>query len=275
MTYSYGTLPRRLPTARRAAQLDRGTPLGCGVCGVAATMPKAQQPPAAAAAAAAVGSAAAATGDAAESGAPGGLVWQPLPRVHVDDLPYERFLREFALPKQPFILEGASVGWAAAHRWPDLSYLAERVDPKQKVSYTTCKAPYEPEQEEEKRIAVGEALKRLRPPPLLDLAGLVFQDLEGPEPEPEPELPVRYIKTWDYVRGGGAKLQEDFTVPSIFDRSAEAISKQVVLGHSETDMKCVSKAISLSLSFCIRNLSHVTHFMADLGPFLAQVVVHW
>ena len=54
------------------------------------------------------------------------LAWQPLPRVHVDDLSYERFLREFALPKQPFILEGASAAWPATQRWQDLSYIAER-----------------------------------------------------------------------------------------------------------------------------------------------------
>jgi histone arginine demethylase JMJD6 len=167
------------------------------------------------------------------------LAWQPLPRVHVDDLSYERFLREFALPKQPFILEGASAAWPATQRWQDLSYIAERANPAQKVSYTTCKARWEPEQEKEKRVAIREALKRLRPPPPPDLSDLVFADLENePLPaEPEPDLPVRYIKTWDYVRGGTTELQEDFTVPSVFDRSADAISKQVVLGHSETDMK--------------------------------------
>lgn len=166
-----------------------------------------------------------------------GLVWQALPRVHIQELSYERFLREFALPKQPFILEGASAGWKAASRWADLSYLAERVNPKQKVSYTTCSARYKPEQEKETHLSAREALKRLRPPAVADLADLVYQDLEGLEPEPEPELPVRYIKTWDYVRGGAAKLQEDIVVPSIFDRSPDALSQQAVLGNSATDMK--------------------------------------
>lgn len=165
------------------------------------------------------------------------LVWQPLPRVHIQELSYERFIREFALPKQPFILEGASAGWQATRCWGDLSYLAERVNPKQKVSYTTCHARYQPHWEKEAKISAREALKRLRPPPVPDLADRIFQDLEGMEPEPEPELPVRYIKTWDYVRGGAAKLEEEITVPSIFDRSPKFLSHQPVLGNSATDMK--------------------------------------
>ena len=65
------------------------------------------------------------------------LVWQPLPRVRAGDLSYERFLREFALPKQPFILEGASEGWLAATRWVSLEHFQDpsRVNQKQRVSF--------------------------------------------------------------------------------------------------------------------------------------------
>ena len=38
----------------------------------------------------------------------GGLEWAPLPRVHISELPFERFLCEFALPRMPCII-GASL----------------------------------------------------------------------------------------------------------------------------------------------------------------------
>ena len=174
------------------------------------------------------------------------LEWAPLPRVHVSELSYERFLREFALPKRPCILVGASEGWAASERWGDLAYFrqADKVNQAQKVSLTTLKDPFHPEIEREKTVKLSTALDQLASAAAASAA---------PEPEPESTVAgqgtsavssastgantLRYIKTWDYVRGGSGSLQEDFSVPSLFDRSPTTLSEQAVLGNSKTDMK--------------------------------------
>jgi hypothetical protein len=173
--------------------------------------------------------------------------WQPLPRVHVKDLPYERFLREFALPRQPFILEGASTGWAAAACWRDPLYFLQdgRANPNHKVSFTTSKAPFKPDEERVKRLSVAAALRRLRVPPPAEINEKEQQQQQqqqqqqhGEEESTEvPPPSPRYIKTWDYVRGGSGALQQDFEVPMLFDRAPARLSAEPVLGCSATDMK--------------------------------------
>ena len=60
--------------------------------------------------------------DEVAAAAPPALKLLPLPRVKASELTYLTFLREFALPGKPFILEGVGDDWPARARWADPSY---------------------------------------------------------------------------------------------------------------------------------------------------------
>jgi len=149
---------------------------------------------------------------------------QPLPRVHVDELPYERFIQEFALPGIPFILEGCSERgqWPAAELWPDINYFLQHpaVNLEQQVNLVTTATPGPTKSDEfTVPMKLGEALR------------LLLLRRETPQDD------AVYIKTWDYVHGGSGELQADIGVPGLFDRAGPELAEQPVLGHSARSMK--------------------------------------
>ena len=142
----------------------------------------------------------------------------PLPVVDASTLTYERFLREFALPKQPCLLTNVGSSWAAK-AW-DVNYLLahDLVDESHKVHV----AHGRPGGAREVATSVGKALRGVAA-----VAAAADADVSAP----------CYLSAWDYVRGNSGALQEDFTVPRFFERAPAWLSSHVVLGNAATDMK--------------------------------------
>lgn len=140
-----------------------------------------------------------------------------LPRRRLADLTYETFLREFALPRQPLIIEDVGRDWPAASSWPDLAYFLSHagVDLEFEVSVN------EGDDVKERAISVGEAIRQL----------------QQREADPVQAQPPLYLSAWEYVRGGSGMLQDDFSVPALFDRSPRFLAEHAVLGCAAVDMK--------------------------------------
>ena len=148
-----------------------------------------------------------------------------LPREHISRLSYERFLREYALPRQPVIIEGVGAEWPAASAWCDLSYFLSHagVDLEHEVAVHEGGAGAD-----ELECSVGEALRRLQQRE--ESRGGAGGSGGGNEP------PL-YLSAWEYVRGGSEALQADFDVPPLFDRSPSWLAESAVLGSAAVDMK--------------------------------------
>jgi len=148
-----------------------------------------------------------------------------LPRVHIDELTYKRFLSDFALPRVPFILVGVGGDWPAAKRWHALDYFLNH--PGVALDYPVTVSVGE---DDEHETTVGEALRMLRD--------------RVAEAAAAPEVPIGgradaavYINAWDFVRGSSSALQEDFSVPSHFDRAPKWLAEHVVFGNAAVDLR--------------------------------------
>tara|TARA_B110001452_G_scaffold72825_1_gene58906 strand:- start:317 stop:997 length:681 start_codon:yes stop_codon:yes gene_type:complete len=145
-----------------------------------------------------------------------------LPRRRLADLTYETFLREFALPRQPLIIEGVGADWPAASSWPDLAYFLSHagVDLEFEVSVNEG----DRNGVQERVTSVGEAIRQL-------------QQREADHAGADGVKPPLYLSAWEYVRGGSGTLQDDFSVPALFDRSPRFLAEHAVLGCAAVDMK--------------------------------------
>jgi len=162
-----------------------------------------------------------------EWGDEGGLTWGEIPRVHINDMSYKRFLTEFALPRMPVIIVGAGDSWPALQKWRNVSYFLEHqgVTPtfeSPRAANLTSAGPYDLSREELNEVPAEEALRMLA---------------MRQEESDKPQKRRLYIKTWDYVHAGAGCLQKDFQVPSIFNKSPDSLSEQVVFGYAKRDMK--------------------------------------
>lgn len=143
----------------------------------------------------------------------------PLPIVDGATLTYARFLREYALPRQPCIITNIGRDWPAAKKWTSVRYFEDHdgVDLEHEVQM----AKGRPESAEEVSTTVGRALSTVRRTAKdVDWDGTPF-----------------YLSAWDYVRGNSGALQKDFTVPRFFERAPAWLANHVVLGNASTDMK--------------------------------------
>jgi len=171
--------------------------------------------------------------DGLQWGDKNGLDFQPIPKIHINDLSYERFIEEFALPRMPVLIVGAGDSWPALQKWRQVSYFLEHECANEcfssgRAANLTSAAPYDLTNEELSEVPADAALRMLQ------------ERQEAAEEKPDERNPRRlYIKTWDYVHAGAGALQEDFTVPSIFDKSPRCLTEQVVFGHSARDMKWI------------------------------------
>ena len=146
-----------------------------------------------------------------------------LPREDISGLSYERFLREYALPRQPVIIEGVGADWPAASAWCDLGYFLGHsgVDLEHEVTVSEGGAGAE-----ELECTVGEALRKLQQ----------REESSGGGGGGSGQAPL-YLSAWEYVRGGSEALQADFSVPPLFDRSPSWLAQNAVLGNAAVDMK--------------------------------------
>jgi len=135
----------------------------------------------------------------------------PLPVVDGATLTYERFLREYALPRQPCLITNLGPSWRAREWSAEYLLAHEGVDQTHRVHM----ADGPPQEAKERRTTVGKALEAVR------RAG---------------GRPV-YLSAWDYVRGNSGALQADFDVPRYFERAPAWLRENVVLGNAATDMK--------------------------------------
>ena len=139
-----------------------------------------------------------------------------LPIVDGATLTYEKFLREFALPKQPCIIRNLGADWAA-RRWSPEYFLAHKgVNMEHEV--TMADGPYGRSKEVETSV---EAALRL---------------IARRASDEEVNTPV-YLSAWDYVRGGSHALMDDFKVPAIFDRAPPWLASHAVMGNAAVDMR--------------------------------------
>jgi len=136
-------------------------------------------------------------------------------------LTFERYLREFALPGQPFIMTDVGADWQAAC-W-SLEYFLNhpRLAGDQECTVTVGALAGDATAPPERETTVAAALEELRARQQHDRAG----------------GNAMYLAAWDYVRGGSGALERDVTVPSIFDRSPVWLAQHPVLGNAATDMK--------------------------------------
>lgn len=130
-----------------------------------------------------------------------------LPREHISQLTYERFLREYALPRVPCVIEGVGADWPALGLWRRDYFLEhEGVDLDHTCSVSVG--------EEEREMTVGDALR----------------SMNGAGP------PV-YLSGWDYVRGNSRALAADFDVPGLFERTPSWLARHAIFGNAEHDMR--------------------------------------
>jgi hypothetical protein len=149
-----------------------------------------------------------------------------LPRVRMDELSYSRFLSEYALPRVPCIIEGVGADWPAADRWGSLDYFLTQAGVERGYPCTVSVGDVD-----EHETTVGEALRMLRE--------RVEQAASTPaEPDTGGASGERvYINAWDFVRGGSEALQQDFAVPSHFDRSPAWLAEHAVFGNAAVDLR--------------------------------------
>ena len=135
----------------------------------------------------------------------------PLPREHVSRLTYERFLREYALPRLPCIIEGVGSDWRALDRWrsPDYFLEHEGVDLEHVCSVSVGG--------KEREMTVGDALRSMHE----------RADADAPT----------YLSGWDYVRGGSRALADDFEVPGLFERTPAWLARHAIFGNADADMR--------------------------------------
>jgi hypothetical protein len=141
----------------------------------------------------------------------------PIPVVDGGTLTYERFLREFALPRQPCIIRNLGRKWRASKWCPTYLLSHAGVDTEHKV----YAADGFPEEARERKTTVGKALRNID-------QRTMDTDCDGSP---------YYLSAWDYVRGNSGALQEDFEVPRFFERAPAWLTSNVVLGNAATDMK--------------------------------------
>lgn len=133
----------------------------------------------------------------------------PLPTIDAATLTYERFLREFALPKQPCLITNVGTSWAARD-WSIEYFLShEGVDLEHEVSIAD--GGYAGSREVD--TTAGEALRLV-----LQRANEAAAAASAAEKGGSCSQPA-YLSAWNYVRGGSAALQNDFVVPSLFERA--------------------------------------------------------
>ena len=166
-----------------------------------------------------------------------------LPREHISNLTYERFLREYALPRQPLIIEGVGADWPAASAWGELSYFLSHAGVDREYEVTVHEGGAG---SEERECTVGEALSDLQQRE--ERCGSSSPPLCAPRRHHHPPRSRRCsrarragrtadLSAWDYVRGGSDALQRDFSVPPLFDRSPRWLAENAVLGCAAVDMK--------------------------------------
>lgn len=143
----------------------------------------------------------------------------PLPVVDGEKLTYERFLKEFALPRVPCLIKNVGLDWKAAKVW-SLDYFQKHPDISQSFEVECAEGPVSDQREV--TTTVGEALSR------------IAATGRGDKPF--------YLNAFPYVRASssGAEtstLQEDFVVPKYFERAPHWLNTHPVMGNAATDMK--------------------------------------
>lgn len=173
--------------------------------------------------------------------------FRELPRVPAASLTYARFLREFALPRQPFILTGVGEGWPANAWTPERLLAHPGVELAQPVTATVSGLAADGV---ERETTVGEALRELQ-----------ARRAGGARPGGG----AYYLSAWNYVRGGSGALQADFTVPPCFDRAPRWLAEHAVLGSAAQDMRWlyIGEAGSGSASHVDTNLSSAWLWVAE------------
>ena len=123
-----------------------------------------------------------------------GAGYLPLPVVDGATLTYARFIRDFALPRQPCIITNIGSDWPALSKWSiDYMLAHDGVDKGHKVQM----AIGPPESAAEHKRSVGKALKAVARSPA---------DVDR-NPTIEESTPF-YLSAWDYVRGNSGALQD-------------------------------------------------------------------
>ena len=147
--------------------------------------------------------------------------WSPLPEIDLakEHLSYERFLREFALPKQPCIIRNMGCDWSARSWSPEYFLNHPGVDLQQEASLTI--GSYSSPDQRELETTVGEALRNV-----------IKRRDEG-----QTDAPPVYLAAWNYVRANSAELQADFDPPTIFNRAPKWLTSHPVFGNSEVDLR--------------------------------------
>ena len=83
----------------------------------------------------------------------------PLPVVDGATLTYERFLLDYALPRQPCIIRNVGSDWPAASKWQTLGYFLDH--PGVDLDFEVEAAEGRPSSSREVETTVGEALRRI------------------------------------------------------------------------------------------------------------------
>lgn len=130
------------------------------------------------------------------------LKWLPIDRVRAEDLTYERFLREYALPGKPFIVSGAGDSWRAMHTWSLAYFASEEAGLDQQQLVPTFRG-------------LGElSSRKVRP------LGEVLADMQQRQQQGPQDAPI-YIRDWEYT--AVQSLVDDLGVPHWFDRAPAAL----------------------------------------------------
>ena len=138
----------------------------------------------------------------------------PLEVVDGRTLTYERFLRDFALPRIPCLIDNVGQEWKALD-WTIQYFLSH--DGVDKDFRAEC-AEGPPDAYREVTTTVGEALARIARG--ADETGTPF-----------------YLSAWPYIRGNSEALKQDFEVPTYFERAPPWLNEHPVLGNAAIDMK--------------------------------------
>eukprot|EP00966_Prymnesium_polylepis_P041562 964777-Prymnesium_polylepis.1 len=147
-----------------------------------------------------------------------------LPRVHVRDLSYSRFLTEFALPRKPFILMGAS------ERWPARKWTLESIN--NTVRRSQCKV------DGDVRFNSGDGIPAQVNCDVTEPLRTMFARAKQAPAERVPPSPM-YVTNIQFARRGSglAELEKDLTVPRYFDASPSFLATNLVLFNSAENFK--------------------------------------
>ncbi|EOD29303.1 hypothetical protein EMIHUDRAFT_203917 [Emiliania huxleyi CCMP1516] len=169
--------------------------------------------------------------DAASQAGPGPSLpagFLPLPVVDGATLTYERFLREYALPRQPCLITNLGPSWRAREWNAEYLLAHEGVDQTHRVHM----ADGPPQEAKERQRCIRATASRLlaAEPSLLCVSRRTTVGKALEAVRRAGGRPV-YLSAWDYVRENSA-LQADFDVPRYFERTAGSGSET----HVDTNL---------------------------------------